>query len=326
MQTVEVHVGAAQHGHQRLVFQLLARCIQFGTRNRQCAGRLKDGTSILEYILDRGAHFVRVHQDDFIHIFFADAESFFPRQLDCGAVREQADIAEGHAFFGLERTVHRIGIYGLHADHLDLGAYLLDVSRHACNQAAAADGTEDRLDRLRMLAQYFHADGALPRNDVRIVKRMHEAQLVFFLQLQGVTIGIVVAVTVQNNFDGVLAKMPDRLNLHLGRGHGHHDDCLAAQLIGGQRNTLRMIAGRCGNDAALELLRRQLRHLVIGAAQLEGEHGLHVLAFQQHMVAYACGQAGRGFQRGFDGHVIDPGGEDTFEITLHKLSCCWNIY
>ena len=79
-----------------------------------------------------------------------------------------------------------------------------------------------------------------------------------------------------------------------------------------ERHALRMVAGRSGNHAALELFRSELRHLVVGAAQLEGEHRLHVFAFEQHIVADACGQVGRKFQWRFDGHVIDAGGENSF--------------
>ncbi len=30
-----------------------------------------------------------------------------------------------------------------------------------------------------------------------------------------------------------------------------------------------------------------------------------------------AGQVGRNFQRAFDGHVINAGGQDTLEVTLH---------
>jgi hypothetical protein len=41
-----------------------------------------------------------------------------------------------------------------------------------------------------------------------------------------------------------------------------------------------VVAGRGADDAALEFLGRQAGDLVVGAAQLEGEHRLHVLALE----------------------------------------------
>jgi hypothetical protein len=48
-----------------------------------------------------------------------------------------------------------------------------------------------------------------------------------------------------------------------------------------------MVAGRGADHAALQCRRRQMGHLVIGAAQLEGKYALHIFAFQQHGVAQA---------------------------------------
>jgi hypothetical protein len=46
-----------------------------------------------------------------------------------------------------------------------------------------------------------------------------------------------------------------------------------------------------------QLLGRQVGHLVVGAAQLEAEHRLLVLALEQHVVAQAARQAARRLQR-----------------------------
>ena len=54
-----------------------------------------------------------------------------------------------------------------------------------------------------------------------------------------------------------------------------------------QRHALRVVAGRGADDAALRDRVRQVRDLVVGAAQLEREHRLQVLALQQHRVAEA---------------------------------------
>ena len=55
-----------------------------------------------------------------------------------------------------------------------------------------------------------------------------------------------------------------------------------------ERHALRMVAGRGADHAARGHGRGQVRDLVVGAAQLEGEHRLQVLALEQH----ACCRAG----------------------------------
>ena len=57
---------------------------------------------------------------------------------------------------------------------------------------------------------------------------------------------------------------------------------VAAQTLGGECHTLRMVAGRRGDDARVELRPGELRHLVVGAPQLERKHpAAGPLALQQ---------------------------------------------
>ena len=50
-------------------------------------------------------------------------------------------------------------------------------------------------------------------------------------------------------------------------------------------HALRVVAGAARHHAPPALLRVQVRHLVVRAAQLEAEHGLLVLALEQHEIA-----------------------------------------
>jgi hypothetical protein len=69
---------------------------------------------------------------------------------------------------------------------------------------------------------------------------------------------------------------------------------LQPSLRAAQRHALCVVAGRSADHAALQLLGRQVRHLVVGAAQLEAEHRLLVLALEQHVVAQSPRQAAPG--------------------------------
>jgi len=82
----------------------------------------------------------------------------------------------------------------------------------------------------------------------------------------------------------------------------------------GERHALGVIACRCRDYAARQRRRRQARHLVVSAAQLEREHRLHVFALEQEGVVEPCRQIGRALQRRFDGHVINARGQDALEI------------
>ena len=224
-QTVEVHVRAACDAVisvsplscSRLAYSLAPAMASAPAGSRM--ERVSWNTSLI------AAHTASVSTSTISSTYFLQMRKrFFADQLDRRAVREQADIVERDALLGFERSVHGIGIGGLHADDLDVGAHLLDVSRHARDQSAAADGAEDGVDGRLMLAQDFHADGALSGDDIGIVERMHEGELLFFLEFLRVAVGIAVAVAVQHDLHGTLAEMFHRVDLYLRRGGGHHDD------------------------------------------------------------------------------------------------------
>ena len=220
---------------------------------------------------------------------------------------------------GFERAAHRIGVHRLDPDDLDAGLHALEVRRDAGDQPAAADRHEYGIDRLRRLAQDFDADRALPRDHIGVVVRMDEGQPAAAAEPGGERIGFVVRIAVQ---DDAGAARDDRVDLDLRRGDRHDDRRAALQALRGECHALGVIARRRRDDTALQLRRRQLRHLVIGAAQLEGEHGLHVLALEQQCVADALRQRACRFERRLDRDVVDARAQDALEVIglLHQPS------
>ena len=324
-QAVEIHVGAAGDGDQRLVDDgVLAQAgplhVGLGARDGQRAGRFQDGARIRKHILDGGADGVRVDDDDVIDILLRQAEGFLAHQAHRRAVRKQAHVGQGHPFARFQRARHGVRIDRLHADDLDVGANLFHVRRHAGDQAAAADGDEDGVDGAGMLAQDFHADRALAGDHVRIVERVHEGQLLFFFQGQRVVVGVRVGLAVQHDFHMHAAARLDGVDLDGGRGGGHDDDGAATHARGRQGHALGMVACRSANDAALAFRIAELGHLVVGAANLEAEHALHVFALEVNLVVQALRQGRGQFQRRFGGDVIDAGGQDFLEVVdVHSL-------
>ena len=128
--------------------------------------------------------------------------------------------------------------------------------------------------------------------------------------------------------DDLGAARGDGVDLDPRRGHGHHDQRPAAQPLRRERDALRVVAGRRGDHATLQGFRRQRRHLVVRAAQLEGEDGLHVLALQKQRVFHP-GRERRGFfQRRLQSDVVDAGIQNALEVTVahvmtHRIIMRW---
>jgi hypothetical protein len=164
-----------------------------------------------------------------------------------------------------------------------------------------------------MLAQDLHRDGALARDHFRVVVGMDESEPAPAAQRPRVDVGLVVGIAAQHH--GRSARL-DRRDLDLGRGDRHHDGGAAAEPPGGERHALRVVAGGSGDDAALQRRRGELRHLVVGAAQLEREHRLQVLALEQDARAGARGKLRRGLERRLDRDVVDARGEYALQVVV----------
>ena len=135
------------------------------------------------------------------------------------------------------------------------------------------------------LPEQLVANRALTGDDERIVERRHQHQTGGLLQLVAMLFRVRVAVAEQDDFRPEIAH---RLNLDLRRGLRHDDDGADAELPRGKRHTLGVISGARRNDAAGLLGGSQVRHLVVGAPQLEAEHRLQVFTLQKHFGAKAC--------------------------------------
>jgi hypothetical protein len=142
-----------------------------------------------------------------------------------------------------------------------------------------------------VLAQDLHADGALAGDHFRIVERMHEAQPLALLEFQRVRVRVIVGFAGEHHF---AAAALDGQHLDLWRRRRHHDHCPAADLGRRQRDTLRMVAGRGTDHAALELVGGEMGDLVVGAAQLEGKDRLQSSRFSRTRLPMRADRAGAG--------------------------------
>jgi hypothetical protein len=163
------------------------------------------------------------------------------------------------------------------ADDLDAGMAVLEIRADAADEPAAADGHEHRIRHLRPLALELGADRALTRDDVGIVEGVHEAQALCRFELACVGVGVVVGGALEH---GLPAERHDGVDLDRRRRLRHHDHGPQPALARGECHALGMIAGRATDHTFRERRRGRLRDLVVGAAELEREDGLQVLALQ----------------------------------------------
>jgi hypothetical protein len=106
------------------------------------------------------------------------------------------------------------------------------------------------------------------------------------------------------DFHKLRAVVQHRGLFHLRRRARHVDPGADAELAGGQRHTLGVVAGRGGDHAALRLARREHRHPVARAAPLVGFHGGEILAF--HPDFRAGSRQLQPLQRRRPAETIDP--------------------
>jgi hypothetical protein len=182
------------------------------------------------------------------------------------------------------------------------------------DQAAAANRDEYRIHLAARLTRELHRDGALPRDDIGIVERMHEHHVALAHDAERVLIGGVVVVAMQHDFAAVIHH---GLHLDTRRGLRHHDDSGYAATFRGQRDALGMIAGGCTDHAALRCGIGELGDLVVRTAQLERKHGLQVFALEADIVAEAARQQPRMIQRRFDRDVVDTRLEYALDVVAH---------
>jgi hypothetical protein len=196
---------------------------------------------------------------------------------------------------------------------LIFGIEVLRIDGDAGDQAAATHRHEDRVEIAARLAQDFHRDGALPGDHVGIVEGMHEGQVALAHDGHRVFVGAVVFVAVQHDLASEIAH---RAHLDAGRGLRHHDHRGNATALRSKRHALRMVARRGADDAAPGDRFREVGNLVVGAAQLEREHRLQVLALEQHGIADAAREPRRSVERRFHRHVVDAGLEDSLDVVV----------
>ena len=169
-------------------------------RDRERAGRLRDGARVLEDVLDGGADLVGGHEQDLVDVLLGEAKGFLADAPHGDAVGENADARQRHALAGAQRFEHAGRILRLDADDLDARIERLHVRGDAADQSSAADRDEDRLDAVAVpLAQDLHGDRALAGDDVGIVERVHEHEIAVAREADRMLVRRLVVIAMQHD-------------------------------------------------------------------------------------------------------------------------------
>ena len=310
-QPVEVHVRAAEHGDEVPAGHPLSVDVTLRARDAERGRRLHDRSRVLEDVLHRRAELVGVDEDHLV-----DVPPCEPKRLDADllhrhAVGEEPDVWERDPAARAEGAIHRVRIGRLDTDDADLRPQPLHVRGDPADQPAAADGDEDRVDRLAQLPQDLHADRPLARDHVRVVVGVDERQLASAADAHRLGVGVVVRVALE---DDRRPESGDGVDLDLRCRHRHHDRGLGPEALRGERHALGVVARGGGDDAPAEVRSRKAGHLVVRPAELEREDGLEILALQQQAVAEPGREKRRLVQRRLDGDVVDVRVEDRLQV------------
>ena len=109
-------------------------------------------------------------------------------------------------------------------------------------------------------------------------------------------------------------KPLDRVHLDARRRLRHDDEGPNPELARGQRDALRVIAGRRRDDPARTLLAGERRELVVGASELEREYRLKILALEPYLAAKPGGELRSEVERRLPRHLVDARFQDLGDV------------
>ena len=297
-QSGDVHVAAGDQGNgleRRVDLVEQVGCHAGG------ASAFRHGLRAFQQRHDGCRNLVLGDRHDIIHIAIHQVEGQVARGKHVNAVCIGGAVLDGGYLAARHRHEHGGDVMRLHADYPDVRPYGLYRHGDAADESAAANGHHDLLH-VGHLLQNLQAKRALPRNHKRVVKGMGEREALFLGQPRGLRGGVVV---VARNQHHLAAVAPGGLHFEDGRAFRHADDGADAQTGRRQSHSLGMVSRRAGDNPPRRLLRRQIAHLVEGAADLKGARLLQILGLEVQILAHA----GRGHDWG---ELHDP---------AHRLPC-----
>src|SRR3989344_3115862 len=278
--TADVVVAAREDADHRLALQL--RTEQVECRDGERARRLRDDAVAL---IERYHFLTHLSLGDEEHIvgdLLREREREVSDRLYRGTVDERVYGIERDGLSRLQRLVHGGSALGLDADNLSLRALCLEIGTRARNETAAADGDDQIINRFSELLQDLRADGALPRDDQRIIERMHESHSFRLGHFPRRLVRFVERIARELDGDVFAAERMHAVYLLPRRITRHENRSADFERGTTEGDALRVIAGGSAHDAALFLGGCEQTHTVVRAAQFVRAYDLQVLAFEEY--------------------------------------------
>ncbi len=248
-----------------------------------------------------------------------------PDALHRCPVHERIDLGEGHRSpvdeGGAQR--HRAGRFD--TDDRDVLGQAAEIGGHPGQASPAADRCDHDVGNTTELFDDLVRDGPLTGRGPRVVECMDPRGPGTHHVVLSSGRGGVVGVADGLELDEVATVPTDSIAFLLGcggrdvdaSGHLHAPAC--------ERDPLGVVAGAGRDDATRQLLGRQLRHHVVGAAQFVGPHGLEVLALQEDLGPGVGGQPRADLERGTRHRVGDTDRRGFDRVYRQRLLMDWDV-
>src|SRR6185312_3864774 len=180
-ESIPLDVAAAQYGDRRAARR---ECSREHGRDRDCAARLDDELHAVEEETHGAAERRVLDQHHVVEIALVMREGHVSDLDGEQAVGDAAALLELDRFSSGACTAELRRTRRFDADDARVGEAELDRRGHTGAESTAADGHEDRVD-VRHVGGDLEANGALPRNDHRMIVRRNEHDPFFLDELFG---------------------------------------------------------------------------------------------------------------------------------------------
>ena len=297
----EVDVAARQDDADALAAHRQAR-VEHGGRGER-ARRLDHELHALPEKAHRLDDLGVAHGHDVVHVAKHQRKRDLSQRLRARAVGDGLGILDALELAAAKRARRVVARLGLHADHPDSRGKMGRRDGASREQPRAAAADEERVERADILEQLLRR-GALAGDHGGVVEGRDQRRSALGRDaLRRALAALARRAIVEDHFRPVRARGGD---LHRGRIRRHHDHGGNPEEPPRERDRLRMVARREGDDAVLALVRSQRMQGVVGAAELEGARALEVLALEEDARSRALVDGARGQDGSAMGDPAEP--------------------
>ena len=269
--------------------------------NCQKTGVLHDHLVILNHIKEGNDQLIILDGNDSIQVLLDIWENMGSRSLNCSTVCNGIYVRKGYNLALFQGSFHAGCSGWLNTDNFNVRIEQLGKCGNTCCKSASTDWYQDIVYKRKLLND-LHCDGSLTGCNSRIIKRMDEGIAFFLCQVQCISTGFIVNITVK---DYLCAVSFGALYFNKRCGGRHYDHCFHTIFMCGIGNTLCMVSCGSCNQPFASLLIGKSTDLVISSAHLVCACSLHVLRFKKYLVSGQFREIAAFHQLGLLGYLLN---------------------